>query len=108
MCHNSTTGKRSYLAATESSWAERWRCCHNGVRFRGSLRGRSSERAAGAKIAALLRSNGVRGQLTSAQAATAITDVTARLARRHVRRSQLPARALVARAIDLVAAFGLG
>ena len=65
----------------------------------------STERTAGSKIAALLHTEGVSGRLSAAQARTAIARVTAYLAQHHVRRSQLPARALKARAIDLVAAF---
>ena len=41
-----TTGKSPYSLATCSSWLARCRCCHNGVRRRGSRRGSSSDRAA--------------------------------------------------------------
>jgi hypothetical protein len=64
-----------------------------------------AERAAGAKIVTLLRGQQVQGRLTVAQDARAIATATADLAQRHVRRSKLPARALVPRAVDLVAIF---
>ena len=39
-------GNCGYFRATSSSWAERWRCCHRGVRLPGSARGSSRARAA--------------------------------------------------------------
>ena len=39
-------GNEPYRLATESRFAERWRCCHRGVRCPGRRRGRSSARAA--------------------------------------------------------------
>ena len=40
------SGRSPYSLATASSWAERWRCCHSGVRRPGCRRGSSSARAA--------------------------------------------------------------
>ena len=43
---SSTIGNVPYLRATDSSWAERCRCCHSGLRRPGWRRGSSSARAA--------------------------------------------------------------
>ena len=43
---SSTIGNVAYWLATDSSWAERCRCCHSGVRRPGWRRGSSSARAA--------------------------------------------------------------
>ena len=43
---SSTIGNVEYWLATDSSWAERCRCCHSGVRRPGWRRGSSSARAA--------------------------------------------------------------
>ncbi len=62
---SSTTGNRSYWAATDSSCAARWRCCHSGVRRLGSRRGSSSDRAAHSRNLAANRADPLTSATTT-------------------------------------------
>ena len=64
-----------------------------------------AERAAGAKVAALLRAQHVTGALTAEQAQGGVGRILTTLKTRHVDISKFPAGSLTAKPIDLVAAF---
>jgi hypothetical protein len=79
-----------------------------GERLTRELRAASkSERRAGERLAALIRSRNVFGRLTATQDAGGIQHVGSELARRRISRSRLPAGALQPKAVDLLAAFSL-
>ena len=64
-----------------------------------------AERAAGAKLARQLGTQGVAGALTATQNAAGIARITAALGKRRIAISTLPSGSLAARPIDLVAAL---
>ncbi len=64
-----------------------------------------TERAAGAKVAALLRAQHLTGTLTAEQAQGGIGRIVTTLKKRHVDVSKFPAGSLAAKPIDLVAAL---
>jgi hypothetical protein len=64
-----------------------------------------AERAAGAKLAKQLRSQGLGGSLTAEQASGGIARISAALGRRGIKTSALPRSSLAPAAIDLLAAL---